>query len=271
MSEPNQNPCTNGPTLNDDEREVLTRINAGWDSGFVQLCEARLRAGATAYGPLDIDNDDRDWTAEAREEKADQAIYETIARIRQERKGQREQATAEPFIWVLGGDHVDLCNPKPEQISIQDIACALAHCCRWSGHVRAGYSVAQHSVLVSRMLPVELRLTGLLHDAHEAYIGDVSSPVKSIIGNRYRQLARTFDLVIGPKFGVDLANLPAEVKVVDRAIQVAEAREFVGVPDSELRRWFGELPHVEIGEAWPSYRAEREFLDRFDRLTKEAA
>ena len=77
-----------------------------------------------------------------------------------------------------GGRMVDLLSVKPEDIDLADIAWALAHTCRFMGHPRRHYSVAEHSINVARLLPEPIKIYGLLHDAHEAYIGDISTPMK---------------------------------------------------------------------------------------------
>jgi len=79
---------------------------------------------------------------------------------------------------TTGGRTVDLLNITPEDIDLADISWALAHICRFSGHVRRHYSVAEHSINVARLLPEPIKIYGLLHDAHEAYIGDISTPMK---------------------------------------------------------------------------------------------
>jgi len=83
-----------------------------------------------------------------------------------------------PSIQLYDGTRFYLLHPRPEDINIEQIAHATSKLCRFTGHVSAFYSVAQHCVIVSRLVPSELALTGLLHDATEAYIGDVSKPLK---------------------------------------------------------------------------------------------
>jgi len=85
--------------------------------------------------------------------------------------------------WILTytGKRFDTLNPKPEDICIEDIAHALSMICRFGGHCRQFYSVAQHCLLVSCNLPVEAELWGLMHDAAEAYVGDVVTPIKRLL------------------------------------------------------------------------------------------
>lgn len=86
-----------------------------------------------------------------------------------------------PWIATYGGRHFHPLDPRPEDIDLVDIAHALGNLCRFTGHTREFYSVAQHSVLVSQSLSgesLDVQLWGLLHDAAEAYIGDISKPLK---------------------------------------------------------------------------------------------
>lgn len=85
---------------------------------------------------------------------------------------------------VASGQLIDLSVPKSEDIVIQDIAWSLAHINRFNGHLLMPISVARHSIYVANLLPDSLRLAGLLHDAHEAYVGDVVRPVKNFLKNR---------------------------------------------------------------------------------------
>ncbi len=101
------------------------------------------------------------------------------------------------------GKRVNLEDPQPNQICIEDIAHALSNLCRFNGHVNQFYSVAQHSVLVADLLEDRLKIYGLLHDAHEAYIGDIISPVKQLIGlEEIKKLENQLDAAIHTGLGV---------------------------------------------------------------------
>jgi hypothetical protein len=84
-------------------------------------------------------------------------------------------------ITTLSGKFFDILKPEEYEYDIEEIATALSNLCRYTGHVNTFYSVAEHSVLVSRIVPERLALAGLLHDASEAYLGDVSSPLKKLL------------------------------------------------------------------------------------------
>ena len=93
-----------------------------------------------------------------------------------------------PWIATHAGRRFYFEAPHPDDVDITDVAHALSNLCRFTGHVNRFYSVAEHSINVSLLVPPEDALQGLLHDAHEAYIGDCSSPLKRAIGYDYRRL-----------------------------------------------------------------------------------
>lgn len=106
-----------------------------------------------------------------------------------------------------GGRFFDFAGPTVESIDLWDIARSLAHTCRFGGHVRRFYSVAEHSLLV-RDLVVEaghprLALAALHHDSHEAYVGDLPTPLKNAIGDGYRPMVDAIDGAIAGWLGID--------------------------------------------------------------------
>ncbi len=136
---------------------------------------------------------------------------------------------------------LDVLNPDPERIRIEDIAQSLAFLCRFNGHVKFHYSVAQHSLLVADLVCARhgpaLALTALMHDAPEAYLGDLISPLKAVLpefGRMEDILARA----MAAKYGLAFPE-PAEVKAADLAILAAERDQVIAPTDRTAWR---ELP-----------------------------
>lgn len=158
---------------------------------------------------------------------------------------------------------------QPFTPSIAVIAGALAHINRFTGHI-GQYSVAQHSVMAAHMAPDGLKLDALLHDASEAYLGDVSAPLKAYLPE-YQRLEQFYHDVIDAHFGVVTRH--ATVKAVDLSLLVLEAKHF-GVWTDDYppmpRRTPGmrSLSTSFAFEPWSPVRARSEFLQSFNRLTK---
>lgn len=131
-------------------------------------------------------------------------------------------------ILTASGRHIDLLRPDPALIDINDIAHALSNLCRFTGHTREFYSVAEHSVRVSGLVPRELALEALLHDAAEAYVGDVSSPLKAQL-HEYRNIEFSIDQAIRQRFGLP-AKQSREVKHADLVMLATE--RFDLMPDT---------------------------------------
>lgn len=112
------------------------------------------------------------------------------------------------------GRIVDLSSFSEEDIDIADIAHALAHIVRFTGHANRPYTVAQHSMLVADLCPEGDRLWGLLHDASEAYLGDVSTPLKTLLPE-YREIEGRVQRMIAGRFGLPWP-IPGSVKDADR-------------------------------------------------------
>lgn len=163
-------------------------------------------------------------------------------------------------IETCSGRFVDILEPKVEQIHLPDIAHALALQCRFNGHVRTHYSIAEHCVRVARHMPAPLRIHGLLHDAAEAYLGDIVTPVK-------RQLAEFAALedrclaTIYEALAVPLPN-PAAEKEVKRADALALKEEAYALLPSRGRWGQGiePVPPEFPVECWTGPRAEVRWL-----------
>ncbi len=181
-------------------------------------------------------------------------------------------AEAPPAItWTRthSGESVDLIEPDPADIRIEDIAAALSKLCRFSGHTSEFYSVAQHSVIVSRLCPPKLRLHGLLHDAAEAFTNDLPTPVKSILTSEARAEFKLIESrllrAIGEAFDVDL--MPSKtVKHADLVALRHEAELLLPEPIAG----FADLPGdpCEPITPWRAEVAEKNFLAEFEKLTK---
>lgn len=115
--------------------------------------------------------------------------------------------------------------PDPEAICIQDIAHALSNLCRFGGHVKEFYSVAQHSIIVASLLPPELQLAGLLHDATEAYLVDIPRPLKIALPE-YKVIEERLAEVIEAKYGVSFED--PRIKHADNVALMTEARDLLG-------------------------------------------
>lgn len=143
--------------------------------------------------------------------------------------------------WLIthSGRKVHVRDPEPDDIVLGDIAHALAHLCRFGGHVRHFYSVAQHSVRVSHLVDKREARAGLLHDAAEAYIGDVIRPLKRELAD-YKAIESAFEECIAVRFGV-LLDTPG-VKLADMRALYTE--RCVLQPEATARALSGEL-------SWP--------------------
>ncbi len=175
-----------------------------------------------------------------------------------------------PYLQTVSGRWVNPFDPDPEQLDAADIARALANLCRFGGHSRSFYSVAQHSVIVSRLVEertgdAEDAFAALMHDATEAYLGDMPHPLKhrSPLGAAYKAAEDHLEQAINERFRIK-PGVP-EIKRVDKALLAAERRAF------SAERWhWPELEGVEPLDvqlaAWPPDEAARAFAERYAEL-----
>jgi uncharacterized protein len=197
-----------------------------------------------------------------------------------------------PRAWqrMLSGRRLDLLNPSPVDIEIEDIAHGLARVARWNGQTTGTYalSVAQHVLIVEQIAsdlnpewPTAFRLAALLHDAPEYVIGDLISPFKTAIGLDYKAFENHLLRAIHARFGV-ATELPPEVTLaIKRADHIAayyEASRLAGFAVDEAETFFGRPLDLSVAldaqlqtlEAWPVTAAQNAFLSRFTMLCDPA-
>ena len=161
----------------------------------------------------------------------------------------------QPRAWqrMLSGRRLDLLDPTPMDVEIEDIAHGLAFVARWNGQTIGdfAYSVAEHSLLVEqiflRLMPSATpaqRLTALLHDAPEYVIGDMISPVKSSVGSGYEELDKRLTAAIHIRFGLPAVTptaLKKQIKKADKVSAWLEANQLAGFSISESDKLFGKF------------------------------
>ncbi len=183
---------------------------------------------------------------------------------------------------MLSGRRLDLLDPSPLDIEIEDIAHGLSRVARWNGQTKGGaaFSVAEHSILVADIFrflepaaPADAQLAALLHDAPEYVIGDLISPFKAAVGLDYKALENRLLTAIHIRFGLP-AVLPAkQSRIIKRADKIAaylEATQLAGFSVNEARRYFGRfarLPDTAL-RTLPPETAKRRFLTQFEKLSK---
>ncbi len=187
---------------------------------------------------------------------------------------------------MLSGRRLDLLNPSPDDIEIEDIAHGLARVARWNGQTVGAhaFSVAQHSLLVETIAgeidadwPAQWRLAALLHDAPEYVVGDLISPFKTAIGLDYKAFELRLLAAIHQRFGLpDIlpTDVQAKIKAADRLAAYFEATQLAGFTIEEATIYFGqprglapEVARVLAGlEPWDTAQVQHAFLKRFRDL-----
>jgi 5'-nucleotidase len=196
--------------------------------------------------------------------------------------------SASPRAWqrMLSGRRLDLLDPSPLDIEIEDIAHGLARVARWNGQTEGPhiFSVAQHSLLVETIARARVQIDHrhrravLLHDAPEYVIGDMISPFKAIIGDSYKSVEARLLAAIHLRFGLPPvlpAALTAMIKAADRGAAYFEATRLAGFAPAEAKKFFGRPPKFsavierDYLTPWPADIAERRYLDRFAKLAAD--
>jgi len=191
-----------------------------------------------------------------------------------------------PRAWqrMLSGRRLDLLDPSPLDVELEDIAHGLARVARWNGQTKGAhiFSVAQHVLLVEALarakspsLDDRPRLAILLHDAAEYVIGDMISPFKAVIGDRYKVVESRLLAAIHVHFGLP-ARLPETwtkiIKSADRQAAFLEATRLAGFADAEARKFFGAPPKFSAAierdylTPWPASTAAKRFAERVEKL-----
>lgn len=201
------------------------------------------------------------------------------------RKGLRRGKEA-PRAWqrMLSGRRLDLLDPSPMDIEIEDIAHGLARVARWNGQTvgEHAFSVAQHSIVVEEIvahiqpdIEPRWRLAALLHDASEYVIGDMISPFKAALGVDYRTFEDRLENAIHIRFGLP-AKTPAPVKKLikraDRACAFFEATQLAGFGHAEALEIFDAPPggYSLVIDPWPAALAQERYVQRFHTLSGAA-
>jgi hypothetical protein len=174
-----------------------------------------------------------------------------------------------PTILLASGHYFDLLDPAGSRFTIGDIAAGLSKTCRFGGQCSRFYSVAEHSIHASTIVPDQFRLAALMHDAAEAFIGDVTRPLKSLLPE-YRAIEHRIERVIFDRFG--LGDLPYAPEVKEADIRMLAVEQQALMP-AHADAW-AILSGVELAPIRnlrhggdTADRAAKRFLDRFARLT----
>lgn len=169
-----------------------------------------------------------------------------------------------PYVSTFLGNRFYLTNPHIDDVAIEDIAHGLAYQCRFNGQTRAFYSVAQHSLMVMALVPAELRFAALLHDAAEAYLGDMVKPLKNLFPEFSVIEARVME-IIGQRFDIDLSHLDPAIKHADLIALATEKRDLMPFSTESWAYLAGIDALPEVIQPLDPQSAKQAFMDAFAR------
>lgn len=172
------------------------------------------------------------------------------------------------WLSTVSGRRFPVMEPTPDDIHLEDIAHALGMQCRYNGHVKRFYSVAEHCILMARAATPENALWALLHDAAEAYVGDMIRPIKRHLPE-FSEIEDRVLRALAQKFGLP-EEIPEEVHILDNRILLTERSALLHVRPGEV--WGPEhLEPLDVDiHAWSPGRASARFLKTFWNLQSEA-
>ena len=174
----------------------------------------------------------------------------------------------DPYVSTYLGNRFYLSLPHIDDVAIEDIAHGLAYQCRFNGQTREFYSVAQHSVMVMSLVPEEHRLAALLHDAAEAYLGDMVKPLKNLFP-AFSEIEAQVMAIIGQRFGVELAQLHRSIKQADLIALATEKRDLMQHSTEPWTYLAGVEPVSEYIRPMPPELAKKSFLQAFAEMRED--
>ncbi len=177
--------------------------------------------------------------------------------------------TVTSSIETYSGKFLDYLDPQPDQIELVDVARGLAFECRYGRQVTTFYSVAEHALLVCSLVPDELKLAALHHDSEEAYLGDLTKPLKwALDASLVKEIAENIKRAVADKFGIDYALMnDKRIKAADVYALRREAATLKWSHGTGEHWGWDEALQPLPGIGLTPYEAERAFIQRHEELT----
>lgn len=178
---------------------------------------------------------------------------------------------SEGYFGTYSGGRIHLIEPLPEEVDLVDIAHQLSLICRWNGALKCHYSVAQHCVHVSEICDPKDALKGLLHDASEAYTGDITRPLKYLpaVYPVFKKIEKNLDNAIAKKFGLDSLEKTPSIEIAD-VVQLSLENIYLKMKPSQWAydtlNKYPQFKNLKPLKPWRPEVAERNYLKRFTEL-----